>query len=59
MHNRMNSPWRTSSYSGSGGGECVEVGAGTSVLVRDSRDHAGAVLSFTAGAWSAFVGSVK
>jgi hypothetical protein len=55
----MNSPWRTSSYSGSGGGDCVEVGAGTSVLVRDSRDHAGAVLSFTADAWSAFVGSIR
>jgi uncharacterized protein DUF397 len=59
MRDRMNSPWRKSSYSGSGGGECVEVGAGTSVFVRDSRDHAGAVLSFTADAWSAFVGSIR
>lgn len=30
--------WRTSSYSGSGGGECIEVGASAgAVLIRDTK----------------------
>lgn len=57
MEDRMNNPFRTSSYSG--GSQCVEVGAGASVLVRDSQDRAGEVLAFPADAWGAFVNSIK
>jgi hypothetical protein len=59
MEDRMNNPWRKSTYSGSGGGECVEVGAEASVLVRDSQNRGGETLAFTAGAWGAFVNSLK
>ena len=39
--------WRKSSYSGSNGGNCVEVGvAGRAVAVRDSRTTSGPVLAF-------------
>ena len=41
--------WRTSSYSSSNGGNCVEVGtAPGAVAVRDSQDPAGPELAFTA-----------
>ena len=51
--------WRKSSYSGNGGGECVEVAASDSVLVRDSRDQGGLVLRFTASAWAVFTAALK
>ena len=36
--------WFKSSYSGSGGGACIEVANGTdTILVRDSKDAAGPV----------------
>ena len=52
--------WRKSSYSGANGGECVEVAttAGT-VLVRDTRDRNGNVLSVPASAWRAFVSAFR
>lgn len=41
-------------------GECVEVaGRGSSVLVRDSKDTAGAILSYSNEEWTAFVSGVK
>lgn len=51
--------WIRSSYSG-GGEACVEfaVDARSTVLVRDSKDRSGALLGFSASAWSAFVLSV-
>jgi hypothetical protein len=52
--------WRKSSYSGSNGGACVEVGtAGLAVAVRDSKDPDGPLLSFGADTWSAFAEQVK
>lgn len=51
--------WRKSSYSGSEGGECVEVAAvGGYVAVRDSKDPQGPALVVSAGAFAAFVGGV-
>ena len=50
--------WRKSSYSGGQGGNCVEVVAATTaggVMVRDSKDKAGPVLSFPLEAWRVFV----
>jgi hypothetical protein len=52
--------WRKSSYSGSNGGDCVEVGtAGFAVAVRDSKDPAGPRLAFAADTWRAFAEQVK
>ncbi len=52
--------WRTSSYSGNSGGQCVEVGNDARrVAVRDSKDPDGSVLAFAAGTWAAFAERVK
>jgi hypothetical protein len=50
--------WRKSSYSNSNS-NCVEVGQGTRVLVRDTRDRTGLMLGFTPAAWRKFTGGVK
>jgi hypothetical protein len=49
--------WHKSTRSGDNGGECVEVAdnlAGV-VAVRDSKDPAGPVLTFSPAAWAGFV----
>ncbi len=57
--------WRTSSYSGSNGGTCVEVaalaraGAASVVAVRDSTDPDGPALAFPPEQWQAFTRRVK
>jgi hypothetical protein len=52
--------WRKASYSGNGGGNCVEVGTVPgSVAVRDTTDRDSGTLTFTADAWQAFTGSLK
>ncbi len=52
--------WRKSSYSGSNGGACVEVGtAGLAVAVRDSKNPNGPLLAFAADTWKAFAEQVK
>ena len=52
--------WRTSSYSGSGGGQCTQVGTVPgAVLVRDSKDPDGRRLAFSPQAWRAFAARVK
>ena len=55
----MDSNWRKSSYSGSNGGECVEVAATGAVLVRDTADRNGPMLTFTADAWRAFTAAIR
>jgi hypothetical protein len=50
--------FRTSSYSGSSGGNCVATASGGVVLVRDTTDRAGATLSFPAEAWARFTVSL-
>jgi hypothetical protein len=49
--------WIRSSYSSEGGASCVEfaVDVQRTVLVRDSKDRSGALLGFSAPAWTAFV----
>ncbi|MFG2270671.1 DUF397 domain-containing protein [Streptomyces chartreusis] len=48
--------WYKSSYSGAEGGDCVEVAdRSDAVHVRDSKDKAGPVLSFTPGRWADFI----
>lgn len=52
--------WRKSSYSGQGGGNCVEVADnGNRVLVRDTKDRNGAVLRLSPAAWRRFADQVK
>ncbi|MFF9154797.1 DUF397 domain-containing protein [Streptomyces sp. NPDC014846] len=53
--------WRKSSYSGSNGGDCVEVAhLAPHTAVRDSKSPTpAATLLFPPTAWSAFVESVK
>lgn len=52
--------WRKSTYSGNGGGECVEVATADRVLVRDTKDHGqGPVLRFPPGAWQQFADRLK
>jgi hypothetical protein len=51
--------WRKSSYSGTGGGQCVEVGQSAGIAVRDSTDRDGTVLKFAAGIWQEFIRGVK
>jgi len=51
--------WRKSSYSGTNGGQCVEVAASGHVLVRDTKDRADAVLAFSAETWRKFTTRTK
>jgi Domain of unknown function (DUF397) len=58
--NRDVTRWRKSTYSADNNGNCVEVGgAGPAVVVRDTKDRAGAVLTFGADAWARFAATVK
>ncbi|GAB3955220.1 DUF397 domain-containing protein [Micromonospora vulcania] len=51
--------WRRSTRSGSSG-NCVEVAAPPPrVMVRDSKDQQGPVLSFTPGQWVGFVRGIR
>jgi hypothetical protein len=53
--------WRKSTYSNGDGGNCVEVADGVPgvVPVRDSKVTGGPVVVVGAGAWAAFVRSVR
>ena len=52
--------WRKSSYSGGNGGGCVEVAESPGqVLVWDSKDRKGPVLTFTPDEWRAFAARVR
>jgi hypothetical protein len=59
--------WRTSSYSGGNGGQCIQVaaipsspdGPGALCVVRDSRDPAGSALVFGSRQWRAFAAVIK
>ncbi|MEU0836447.1 DUF397 domain-containing protein [Streptomyces sp. NPDC005969] len=54
-HGEAHLTWRKSSYSGSGGGDCVEVASSPgTVHVRDSKVRAEAVLAFPQEQWAAF-----
>ncbi|MGD0063297.1 MAG: DUF397 domain-containing protein [Streptosporangiaceae bacterium] len=60
MEDNIEPGWRTSSYTGNGGGNCVEVSdARRSVLVRDTKDRSGPVLRFSQVAWRRFADLVK
>jgi hypothetical protein len=51
--------WRKASYSGSGGGGCVEVASPEAiVLVRDTTNRDGGTLTFSVEAWGQFTASL-
>jgi len=60
-HDIGNSTWRKSSYSGSNGGDCVEIAVltGDGRAVRDSKDPGGPVLAFAPDDWRAFTVAIK
>ena len=53
--------WRKASYSGTNGGNCVEVATNLPgvVVVRDSKDRGGLVLALDPAAWREFTDRVK
>ncbi|TQF03369.1 DUF397 domain-containing protein [Kitasatospora acidiphila] len=57
----INPEWFKSSYSGTNGGDCVEVAANIpgAVPVRDSKDPEGPALTFTPAGFATFVAGVK
>ncbi|RZU28369.1 uncharacterized protein DUF397 [Streptomyces sp. BK022] len=51
--------WFKSSYSGTGGGNCVEVAVRPGAIhIRDSKDKRMRPLAVTPQAWAAFVGRI-
>jgi Domain of unknown function (DUF397) len=52
--------WRKSSFSGSGGGQCVEVAASDGqVHARDSKSSERGMLTVSAEIWCVFVAGVR
>jgi hypothetical protein len=50
------SNWRKSTFSSGQGGQCVEVGQGGGILVRDTKANGtGPVLTLPPETWSAFL----
>jgi hypothetical protein len=53
-------PWRKSSYSGTNGGDCVEAAdLDGHILVRDTTDRGGVVLSICSEAWQRFTATLR
>lgn len=51
--------WRKASYSGTNGGECVEVATQPCLIaVRDSKNPGGPVFTVSPAAFAAFVGAL-
>jgi hypothetical protein len=60
MEDNLDPRWRKASYSGNGGGSCVEVGnAARAILVRDTTNRDGVTLSIPADAWQAFADGLR
>jgi hypothetical protein len=51
--------WHKSSYSGGGGGECVEVAEGRSVLVRDTQNRELGHLVYPGTEWAGLLWSLR
>lgn len=61
MEDQVEPRWQKSSYSGNGGGDCVEVALNLPnvIGVRDSKNPAGPVLMIEPGQWRRFITDVK
>ena len=58
--NIISATWRKSTYSGSNGGDCIEVATlADSIAVRDSKDRTGPVLTFSPAGWEGFISGIK
>ncbi|WP_405872550.1 MULTISPECIES: DUF397 domain-containing protein [unclassified Streptomyces] len=51
--------WFKSSYSDSGGGDCVEVARTSAIHIRDSKTPEDPHLTVSPTTWSAFLGSLQ
>jgi hypothetical protein len=51
--------WRKSTYSGANGGDCIEVASTGLILVRDTVDRGGVVLTVSFKTWEEFTASLK
>ena len=51
--------WRKSTYSDANGGDCIEVASNTTIMIRDTRNRSGTILTVTAEAWQRFTISLK
>ncbi|MFD6950662.1 DUF397 domain-containing protein [Nocardiopsis sp. TSRI0078] len=51
--------WHKSSYSGGGGGNCIEVSEGRSVLVRDTQHRELGHLAFASLEWNGLLATLK
>lgn len=51
--------WRKSTHSDANGGDCVEVASTDVVMVRDTADRGGTLLTVAAQAWQTFTSSLK
>lgn len=49
--------WRTSSYSSQA--DCVEVATGREVLIRDTKDREGGILTASTPAWHEFLSRLR
>ncbi|MEV0480381.1 DUF397 domain-containing protein [Streptomyces sp. NPDC050508] len=57
---RQTTTWRKSSYSGTNGGDCVEVAdLVPSIAVRDSKNPGGAVLTVSRARFEDFINSLS
>jgi hypothetical protein len=60
MEEQIEGPWRKATFSGNGGGDCVEVANSTRlVLVRDTKDRGGVTLGVSADAWRQLLNEVQ
>jgi Domain of unknown function (DUF397) len=51
--------WRKSTYSDANGGDCIEVASDALVMVRDTGNRDGAMLTVSAEAWQRFISSLS
>jgi hypothetical protein len=61
MEDQIELSWRKASYSGNGGGSCVEVGSGLpgKIAIRDSKRREDGMHVVTSAAFAALLADVK
>ena len=60
MQSEAAAGWRVSTYSSGSNGNCVEVSRSDNlILIRDSKDRSGTILSIPRAAWKAFLATVR
>jgi hypothetical protein len=51
--------WRKSTYSDANGGDCIEVASTNLIIVRDTTDRGGTILTVSVEAWQGFTALLK